>query len=131
MTIYAFEDEDSVRALYERVAVLAKVPFKTFEDPSHLKGLNLDEIASTFTDVAGVITDREMPGMSGTELIDLLRKAGYKKPIVLITGGLRAEELDGLREKYLRAYPGTDTVVKPKPVEIKDLREMMQRWLAQ
>ena len=45
------------------------------------KFLDLDEVKSTYC----LITDQQLPGLSGTELQKYLRDVGYRTPVIFIT----------------------------------------------
>ncbi len=72
----------------------------------------------------GIILDVMMPGMSGTEVLEKLRKAGNKTPIMLLTAKAEVEDriagLDAGADDYL-----------PKPFSMKELlariRAMLRR----
>ena len=44
-----------------------------------------------------VITDHQMPGLNGLELVELLRQADYRGRIVVQSGSLNAQEIAGYR----------------------------------
>lgn len=44
-----------------------------------------------------LITDSNMPGLSGLELVELLREANYRGRIVVHSGSLTTSELEGFR----------------------------------
>src|SRR5262245_25108174 len=48
-------------------------------------GLEALEIAPTFQPEV-ILTDMKMPGMSGAEVLDALRRMGVTVPVILITG---------------------------------------------
>jgi len=70
-----------------------------------------------------LLLDLHMPGMTGLELLELLRKRGYHLPVVMITG--RSDSV--LREKALRA--GAVTLLD-KPVDDDLLLDSLNGALA-
>ncbi len=73
-----------------------------------------------------ILADRNMPGMDGLELTRAIRArekdSGAYVPIVAITAAQHPEELAVCRKA------GMDDTL-PKPIEIGDLRRMLERWL--
>ena len=57
--------------------------------------LNSGEVANTYC----LITDQQLPGMSGTDLQKHLREAGYRTPVIFITAYL----VPTVRERALAA----------------------------
>ena len=75
-----------------------------------------------------ILADRNMPVMDGIELTRAIRateteNAAYV-PIIAITAAQHPEELSLCRQA------GMDDIL-PKPIELDDLRNMLQRWLPQ
>ena len=66
---------DGIRALVESLGYKA-IAFESAED--FLK-------SSAVADTACLITDLQMPGLSGLELQEALRSKGYHTPVILIT----------------------------------------------
>ncbi|MDO9269549.1 MAG: EAL domain-containing protein [Methylobacter sp.] len=73
-----------------------------------------------------ILTDRNMPGMDGLELTRAIRaterETGAYVPIIAITAAQHPEEISLCRQA------GMDDVL-PKPIELDDLRNMLERWL--
>jgi PAS domain S-box-containing protein len=73
-----------------------------------------------------ILADRNMPVMNGLELTRAIRAAeresGAYVPIIAITAAQHPEELSLCRQA------GMDDVL-PKPIELDDLRSMLERWL--
>jgi CheY-like chemotaxis protein len=60
-----------------------------------------------------VVTDNQMPGMDGVDLIMMARSEGFKMPIILLSGAIHPE----LRSMAIKA--GADAVFdKPKFLDI-------------
>ncbi|MGZ5580744.1 MAG: EAL domain-containing protein [Methylobacter sp.] len=75
-----------------------------------------------------ILADRNMPVMDGLELARAIRatekESGAYVPIIAITATQHSEEFSLCRQA------GMDDVL-PKPIELNDLRNMLQRWLPQ
>jgi FixJ family two-component response regulator len=70
-----------------------------------------DFLAANESTIDGcLLLDLHMPGMTGLELLELLRKRGYHLPVIMITG--RSDS--SLRERALRAGA---VVLLDKPVD--------------
>jgi two-component system, OmpR family, response regulator MprA len=61
-----------------------------------------------------ILLDAMMPNMSGLEVLEELRKAGSKIPVLMISAHLDAQQPDRMRE-----LGATDVI--PKPFEWEDL----------
>ena len=72
----------------------------------------LKELAPTEPDV--ILLDAMMPNMSGTEVLEQLRKQGSKIPVLMISAHLDAQEPD-----RMRSLGASDCI--PKPFEWEDL----------
>lgn len=69
-----------------------------------------------------ILMDIQMPGMSGYEATEIIRKNHKKIPIIAMT----AHTMRGTREECIK-YGMNDYI--SKPVEIKDLAEMIKKYL--
>lgn len=71
-----------------------------------------------------LISDVQMPGVSGTELHEILRRRGYSYPIILITAYPNSSEL-------LRATEAGQTFILQKPLDnralIGNLKDALRR----
>ena len=77
--IYIIDDEASVCTAYARLVRSAKMQAQMFASVE-------DFLRSDFTvENACVISDIQMPGISGIELPGLLEKAGRKLPVIFVT----------------------------------------------
>jgi FixJ family two-component response regulator len=74
--------------------------------------------APASNEVACVVTDVEMPGMSGIELYELLRARQSTVPIIFITAN---------SEQKVKQRLGKDTCVLCKPFEVTDLANCIQQ----
>lgn len=74
-----------------------------------------------------ILADRHMPGMDGLELARAIRarerNSGTHIPIIAITALQNREDLAACRQA------GMDDTL-PKPIELDDLRRMLERWLS-
>ncbi|MGZ5049917.1 MAG: EAL domain-containing protein [Methylobacter sp.] len=73
-----------------------------------------------------VLIDRNMPGMNGLELARAIRasekESGANVPMIAITAIHHSDELEACRQAGMND-------VLPKPIELDDLRRMLDRWL--
>ena len=74
------------------------------------------------TDFKCLIVDIALGGMTGLQLISLLKELGYAIPVVVITASCEV----GLRERCLAAGA---LVVFAKPICVEDLRIVLDRIL--
>ena len=70
-----------------------------------------------------MLLDLHMPGMSGLELLELMRRRGWNLPVIVITG--RSDDL--LKERALRAGV---VALLDKPVDESTLMNALDRALA-
>ncbi|MEI2723390.1 MAG: response regulator [Verrucomicrobiota bacterium] len=85
--ILLVEDDEAIRKLNERVLVGAG--YRVDAVPGSQPGW--DALQTHAYDL--LITDNQMPGMSGLELVRRLRAAQMGVPVILASGGLNAEAL--------------------------------------
>ncbi len=114
--ILVVEDSAPVRELNVQVLALVGYQVEGAEDGAAgwqlLEGRHFDLL----------ITDHEMPKLSGLELIKQVRSAGMTLPIILATGRLPEEELERLPWLQLNA-----TLLKPFSPD--QLRQTVKRVL--
>ncbi len=79
-TVLVVDDEPDSRLLYRRN--LEDLGYRVLAEPDAVSALALLEHTS---DVKLVITDYKMPGMSGLEFADILRKLRPGVPVILLT----------------------------------------------
>ena len=92
-TIAIVDDDGSVRLATESLVRSLGFGARTFASAQEfLQSSNLDEVAC-------VIADVQMPGMSGVDLQDALLKRGYGIPMIFIT----AFPEDRIRDRVLKA----------------------------
>ncbi|MFP4383391.1 MAG: response regulator [Spirochaetia bacterium] len=69
-----------------------------------------------------IFMDVQMPELNGYEAVEMIRKEGYRTPVIAVT----ASAVQGEREKCSRA--GMNDFLT-KPFREKDLLSMLERWL--
>lgn len=80
-TILLVDDDDDLReTLVEQLALYEE--FNTLEETTAAKGME----TARNTQVDLMIMDVGLPDMDGREAVKLLRKAGFKAPIIMLTG---------------------------------------------
>lgn len=72
---------------------------------------------------ACIVTDIQMPGMTGIELEAHLRQAGYKTPVILITARTDLEVLHAARDS------GAASILK-KPFDADELVHCLEQAIA-
>jgi FixJ family two-component response regulator len=91
-TILVVEDDDSMREAIERLLGAAGFGCAAYASADALLARGVDE------DSACVISDLRLPGMSGLELLAMLRERDISLPFILIT----AHDAPGLRQNAMR-----------------------------
>lgn len=56
-----------------------------------------DRLSQDLTNFDVVVTDHQMPGLTGLELVELLRQANYSGRIVVHSSSLKHEEIEAYR----------------------------------
>jgi len=70
-----------------------------------------------------LVTDQQMPGMTGTELVGLLRAWGIQIPVVVVTASRNLSPGPG-------SCPGSISELIEKPIEPQDLVACLKRVAA-
>ena len=91
-TILVVEDDDSMREAIERLLNAAGFECEAFSSATALLARGVDQ------ESVCVISDLKLPGMSGLELLGVLKERNPSTPFILIT----AHDAPGLREKAMR-----------------------------
>ncbi|MFP5414150.1 MAG: nitrogen regulation protein NR(I) [Gammaproteobacteria bacterium] len=113
-TIWIVDDDKSIRWVMERALEKADMTVECFEDaPSVLKRLDRG-LPDT------LISDIRMPGMSGLELLDRLRRENPAMPVIITTAH---SDLDSA----VAAYQGGAFEYLPKPFNIDELVSVTRR----
>lgn len=101
-------------------AMLGEMMLRLFTEAGHLavhvnNGFEAwDRISKDLGYFDVIVTDHQMPGLDGLELVELLRQAGYAGPIVVFSSALTQEQT----ESYCRL--GVKGIVM-KPSSVKEL----------
>jgi two-component system response regulator FixJ len=114
-TVYIIEDDDAVRAATRALLECEGFAVKDFvsaEDftsraPPHLHGC--------------AILDVNMPGMSGLELLDQIRRDGIGLPVIVVTGRANA--------RVVQAVYRAGAALLEKPYKADDLLARIDRAL--
>jgi two-component system cell cycle sensor histidine kinase/response regulator CckA len=112
------DDEDALVALASRS--LSRTGYRVTPHSDSLRAL-LD-FRSRCADFDAVVTDFSMPGLSGPDLVRELRRVRPDIPIVVLSGFMRAEDVECMR--------GLDVLdIMPKPHPIEELARTLERRL--
>lgn len=80
-TIMIVDDDDDLRStLVEQLSLYEE--FKVLDEPTATKGIS--SVRAGLVDL--LIMDVGLPDMDGREAVKMLRKGGYKAPIIMLTG---------------------------------------------
>lgn len=97
-TVFVVDDDDAVRDALCRLFQSVDFVTEAFDSAEKF-------IESYETDRSGcLIVDLRMPGMSGIELVDLLRERGSDLPVIVISGHSDAAIECRVREKRINAF---------------------------
>ncbi len=102
--IYVVDDDDSVRAGIAKLLLSEGYNVRTFDSAEGFLEKGVDD------QIACIVLDLQMPGLSGLELQEHLLKAGRELPIVFVTG--HGEVPDSVRAMKQGAI---DFLPKPFP----------------
>ncbi|MCX6638871.1 MAG: response regulator [bacterium] len=116
-TILIVEDDPAMRTLLEHY--LRQQNYKVILTSDGSSALAYFEPENQPPDI--VVTDVNLPGMNGYELIIEFRKRGFNPPVVLLTG-YSLDEFD------LPENLKVDAILK-KPIRLGDLAEVIKRIL--
>ncbi len=119
-TLLLVEDEENVR----RAALqsLETLGYRVMAAADGEAALNIYETAHNGKDIALVITDLVMPGMSGRELLQRLRQINPELRAVALTGHVLQEEAEVLRREGLAE-------LVYKPLDLNMLARVVRRAL--
>lgn len=96
--VYVVDDEPSVCTAYARLLRSARMQPRTFASVEEFMRTDLSD------ECACVISDVRMPGCGGIELTQMLRQAGRKWPVILVTAYDTTETRNLAREVGVAAY---------------------------
>ena len=112
------DDEPSVRAFL--CAALTQAGFDVTEAPDGAVGA--DELLGG-TEFAVAVLDCEMPGLRGPELLALVRQAGCRVPVLMVSATATPATIPGLAADPHSAF-------LPKPLRVAELLGAIARLLA-
>jgi FixJ family two-component response regulator len=92
--VHVIDDDPSVVQALQRLLRSWGMEVRTFAS-----GEEFLSAAPTSGDVDCVVLDVQMPGMSGFDVQERMRQAGWDVPIIFITG----HEIEGVKERALQA----------------------------
>ncbi len=98
--VLVVEDADALRAAL--VDSLEEWHYQTLEAANSQEALTVMETQGD--QVALVLSDLVMPGMSGIDLLNRLREKGWHTPMILLTAHALQKEAEALRDKGLCAW---------------------------
>lgn len=113
-TILLIEDEKMVLSfLYQMLEIMdcEVIPFLNGKE-------GLDYFNKNHEEIGLVITDLIMPGMSGIDVIKIIRKSSSDMKVILITGALREKIEEDVKEYG-------NVKVLSKPFSKKDLEDVL------
>jgi FixJ family two-component response regulator len=113
--VFVIDDEEPVRLSLAKLLRAMGYPARTFA--SAMAYLDSDAVGEH----GCLLLDLRMPGMSGLDLIDELRRRGLHVPTIVMTGHSDAESL-----KRMEAVPLIGFLEKPFAVD--QLRELLDQW---
>lgn len=113
--VYVVDDEEPVRSSLGRL--LRALGYESITFPS------AESFLESYTDdgSACLLLDLRMPGMSGFDLLDELRRRNAAIPVVVITGYTDASAVERLQQYPTFAY-------LEKPFAVEQLQEVLGRW---
>ena len=91
--VYVIDDDDAVRDAMRAALESFEIDVSDYRSASHF----LDEVNGPANGC--MLLDLHMPGMSGLELMAIMRQRGWNLPVIAMTG--RSDDL--LKERALRA----------------------------
>jgi len=115
--ILVVDDEEFM--LYSLSKLLGLMGFETVTAGNGSAALNV--LDSDSIDL--VITDVNMPGMSGIELLKKIKQKNHEMPVIIITGF-------GIEKAQAMAKDGKADGFLPKPFRMNDIRNLIDRVLA-
>ena len=115
--VFVVDDDASVRRGLQRLLASAGYRVRVFASGSELFAQPAAAEPCCF------VLDVRMPGQSGLALHEALVAAGYRCPVVFITG-------DGEVPSSPRSAEGRSLTVLAKPVDDDDLLDAIQRMIA-
>jgi two-component system, LuxR family, response regulator FixJ len=115
--VFVIDDEEPVRLSLAKL--LRALGFLSRVFPSAAAYLESDAIGED----GCLLLDLRMPGMSGIDLIEELKRRGLSVPIIVMTGHTDMQSV-----QRLEAFPLIGFLEKPFPVD--QLKELLDKWRA-
>lgn len=115
-TVYLIDDDPVATFLLVDLVESVNLPHEVFNDPASFLAQDLDGAQGC------IVSDLRMPGMSGLELQDELRRRGVNLPIVFISAYAEVQSV-------VRAMRGGALDFFQKPFSSQDLVERVQDGL--
>lgn len=113
--VFVIDDEEPVRLSLAKL--LRAMGFSSRVFPSAASYLESDVIGTD----GCLLLDLRMPGMSGVDLLEELRRRNLSVPTIVMTG-----HTDEQSEQRLEAFPLLGFLEKPFSAD--QLRELLDRW---
>ena len=113
--MFVVDDEEPVRKNLARLLGAIGVPTETFDSATaFLKGFGEPRQGC-------LLVDLRMPGMSGLDLIDELKRRSVALPVIVMTGHGDERSVQRLEAHGLLGF-------LEKPFSIRDLQPLVDRW---
>jgi FixJ family two-component response regulator len=115
--VFVVDDEEPVRVSLAKLLRAIGFPSRTF-------GSAMEFLASDAPGADGcLLLDLRMPGMSGIDLIEELKRRGQSIPTIVMTG-----HTDMKSVQRLETFPLVGFL--EKPFSVTQLKELLDRWRA-
>ena len=113
--IFVVDDEEAVRKSLSRLLGAIGVPTETYASAiAFLAGFTADRQGC-------LLVDMRMPGMSGLDLVEELKRRGIELPVIIMTGHTDERSIQRIRTH-------TPLGFLEKPFSVVALRELVERW---
>lgn len=112
--ILVVDDNKAIRQILYEYLVIHDFDVITAEDGSHAQ-FETDR----HPEIDLIVSDIEMPNMSGLQLLDKLRRQGNQIPLILMSGNFESHQIP----------PGIVTF--KKPIDLKGLLEQIEKLLGE
>lgn len=111
------DDDDAVRDSLRFLLESNDIPAQAFDSAASF-------LAADTSDMGCLVLDLHMPGMTGLELLILLRSRGMERPVIVVSG-----RRDPAQDSLVRAAGATH--ILSKPFEDERLLGLVREALAQ
>ena len=116
-TVFLIDDDGLMRKMMARLFKKEKYRVRTFASAIGV----LDRMAEETPDL--IITDVQMPGMSGLQFLENARAQGYRTPVLIMTGFMGPDVVEQAREL------GVSHVFQKPIKDLSRLRRLVQQIL--